>query len=441
MATPQRIENINAEWYYSAPFLSEFLLRFKYVKTDKMPTFGIGFDKSFILYYNETFMDSLTNNQLKGVLVHEIMHIIYIHTVRFETIMRRDDDSAHNIAVQEHMRIYNYAADTTINERITKDLTVNGTRLELPDNCWNLSHELLKEYQGPLVSENIYLYLLDKIPKVNLEVIVGMGGQADGEGGEGDEAGETEGEGEAGKGAGGGKEDGKGKGKKIRVNVFDDHSKMGELDSQEAKELGELIKYTAQVKGWGTMGGDMVGHIKELLAPKKVPLQEILRRMLQMMADGYFVKYDTFNRMNRRGLDLLPGKKKKGTIMNLIVDTSGSCFSEQDQKLFFSEIDYISNRVPNINLIQFDTEVTANDKYKRGGWRKLKLKGSGGTDMQPVFDYLHKKKLNKYPTIIFTDGWFSWNINHYNIEPLWVVNNNEAKPAFGHLFVLDNRKE
>ena len=39
--------------------------------------------------------------------------------------------------------------------------------------------------------------------------------------------------------------------------------------------------------------------------------------------------------------------------MNLVVDTSGSCFSEEDQKLFFSEIDYIANKVPNINLIQF----------------------------------------------------------------------------------------
>lgn len=406
---PKAIEYINAEWYYSAPFLSEFLLRFKYVQTPDIPTMAVGYNKCLVLYYNEDFLNALTELQLKGVLVHEIMHIIYMHTVRFDHTYKVEESSL----ISEHQKIYNYAADTAINERILTDLTINGNRIELPANTWNLKHPLLAEYKGPLITEKIYLYLLEKIPKVNIKLLH-PGESQDGVSKEDDET---------------------------SVTVFDEHGMLGELDSQDAKEQIELIKYTAAVKGWGKMDGGLVGHIRELLAPQKVPLQKILRKYLQLLADGYLVKFDTYSRMNRRNIDMLPGRKKKGATINLCVDTSGSCFSEEDQMLFYTEIDYLANKVRDINLIQIDTKIQAHTKYKKGVWRSIKLKGSGGTEFQPLFDYLKAKKLNAYPTIIFTDGYFDWNMNHYNIEPLWVVNNDNQKPTFGHLFILNTNQK
>lgn len=439
--TPKNIELMSAYWQVCAPFFSEFLLRFTYIKSEKIPTMGVSFqNKALTLYYNPKFMESLSTEELAGVLAHEIMHIIYNHSFRFDALTASEKSAGNDHTSHD---IYNYAADTVINEMILNDLTVNGKRLSLPENCWTLKHPLLADFEGPLTTESVYFYLYDKIPKVTLKINNHSEDKSD----QSSEGQSSSGENTSGSGSANSEETSdanstsgslSGEGEEYEVTVFDVHNQLQDLNSHEAKEMVELIKYTAQIKGWGTMAGNGVDTIKGLIRPKKVPIQKVLRSVLQATADGHLVKFDTYHKMNRRGLPLLPGKKKKGSVINMVVDTSGSCFSDETVSLFFSEIDYLSNRVKDINLIQFDTEVTSMKKYTKGCWKKFELNGGGGTDVQPVFDYLRKNKLSKYPTIIFTDGYFNWNIQHYGVMPLWVLDNKDVvnNVSFGSSFVL-----
>jgi len=425
--TPRQIESMSAYWQVCAPFFAEFLLRFTYIQSDSIPTMGVSFqNKALTLTYNEQFLNSLTKEELEGVLAHEIMHVLYNHSIRFFGMT----ESLKNTE-QEHTshEIYNYAADTVINEMILKDLTVNGRSLALPKNCWTLDHKLLKEYKGLRLTESVYMYLYDKIPKVTLKVNAqgDVSKESGGGGGQDNKSDNGDGDGDSG-----------GSGESYEVTVFDVHNKLDDLSNHEAQEMIELIKYTAEIKGWGTLAGKGLDTIKELLRPKKVPIQKMLRAVLQSSADGYLIKFDTYCKSNRRGYDLLPGKKKKGAVINMVVDTSGSCFSDETFSLFFSEVDYLANRVKDINLIQVDTIVQDMRKYTKGFWKKIKMVGCGGTEFQPLFDFLVAKKLDRYPTIIFTDGYFDWNINSYGIKPLWVLDNKDAMSSvkFGSSFCL-----
>ena len=56
-----------------------------------------------------------------------------------------------------------------------------------------------------------------------------------------------------------------------------------------------------------------------------------------------------------------------------------------------------------ISLIQCDTQITKVSKYKKG--TRIDIKGRGGTDFRPVFNYIKKKKLSPNVLVFFTDGY------------------------------------
>ena len=422
MITDKRISEVAAQWYYQAPFLSEFLLRFKYIESADISTFGVGFDKCLCLWYNREFMHKLSELELKGVLAHEILHIIKKHSIRFsnveKTLERAAEDEKGSKKKALH-NVFNYAADTVINEIIFDDFSVGGERLTLPPKVWRLNMPIFKEYKGPLLTENIYEYLMEKVKY--RRILFNLNGDLfDKDGNPIDDKEPPE-------------ED------SIIVDIIDEHSFMGDLNSEDAqRDISDTVR-AAINKGWGTMSGSGLSKIKELLEPEKIPIGKLLRKSMQEHYDGCILKSSTYLKMNRRGYQELPGYKKHGSNLNVVVDVSGSCFSEGIQSLFFSELDYMSNIVKDITLIQFDTQVQKVSKYRKGDWRSIELTGCGGTVFQPLFDYLKSNKMDRRPTIIFTDGCFDWKLDSKGIKPLWVLTD-EVTPTFGTSFVLRKKE-
>lgn len=421
MITDKRISEVAAQWFYQAPFLSEFLLRFKYIESTKISTFGVGFDKCLCLWYNKSFLETLKEQELKGVLAHEILHIVKKHSTRFSTVEKTLERAAEGETVSKKSalhNVFNYAADTVINEIILDNFTVGGGRLLLPKDTWRLSMPIFKDYDGPLLTETIYEYLMEKVKYKR--IMFNLNGEIfDSEGNpiKGDEPKDED---------------------SITVNVIDEHSFMGDLNSEEAqREISDTVR-AAVNKGYGTMSGNSVGTIKQLLEPERVPIRKLLRKSMQEHYDGAVLKSSTYLKMNRRGYSELPGYKKYGSNLTVVVDVSGSCFSDGIQSLFFSELDYMSNIVKDITLIQFDTQVQKVSKYRKGDWKSIELTGCGGTVFQPLFDYLKSKKMERRPTIIFTDGYFDWKLDNKGIKPLWILTD-DVNPTFGTSFVL--RKE
>jgi predicted metal-dependent peptidase len=62
-------------------------------------------------------------------------------------------------------------------------------------------------------------------------------------------------------------------------------------------------------------------------------------------------------------------------------------------------------------------------KYRRGDWRKIKVKGRGGTCFISALDYIEENKLVGQANIILTDGEASWP-DEKPYPVIWAISNN-----------------
>ena len=87
----------------------------------------------------------MTEEELEGVLVHEIEHLIRAHGER---------------ALEDHY-VWNIAGDMLINDDITT-MTIGNRKLELPKGAVYLTQAKADGYKGESITEELYFWLLDK---------------------------------------------------------------------------------------------------------------------------------------------------------------------------------------------------------------------------------------------------------------------------------------
>jgi len=356
MKIPKQIEAISSKWVTYAPFFAEFLLNFSYRETKAIPTCGISCDKKFItLYYNIDFFDKLSQAELSGVLIHEILHVLKASSLR-------KGNRDHNL--------FNIAHDIVINEEIHNKYIINGIQLQIPKTDCKFSNIIKDGYKGDLIAEEIYEFLLKQNKK---------------------------------------------------YETIDDHSLLDKLQEKinQNPELQNKIKEiieNAKMRGYGNISNNLKATIEELTKEKLPSIEGLLLKAIQFNTPGKIHKKNSWAKCNRRSLPL-QGKKQETGKMNIAIDVSGSCYSQDIISRFFYVIDKISKKFE-INLIEFDTEIKNSFNYKKGNWKNIKLSGGGGTIVQPIFDLL---KNNKNPLVILTDGEFDYNLKYYNLNPLWII--------------------
>jgi predicted metal-dependent peptidase len=343
-------------------------------------------------------------------------------------------------------------------------LDKKGKQIKNPNYGRNTAMFVPKKYKGQLVFEELYEWLLEELQKYKNRQ-KSQGNQSDknskgqgqgnqqqqkgnqGQGNQQDPNGEGQpnGQGQGGsdqqddQGDNGGEgqqnnQDGKGKGKgnipnscgekgdepdygnygqndldmshldKIFENL--ENSKGETLDRHLTDEVPEELRkeivrdIMENLKSRGFESGEMESILQKLRKSKK----DYLKKIKRVITNEIFgtIKEKTITRPNRRCIQGLKGKKKFQNCVNAILDTSGSMGGE-----FEKVLSYIFQNDVNINLIQVDTRiqdvVTIKNKKEL---EKMKIKGHGGTVIQPGLDYITDKKngLNKYNTIILTDG-------------------------------------
>lgn len=106
-----KIEKSKVELILTYPFFGIILTRFEIEENNHIPTFATDGKK---IYYNPSFAETLTLNEVISVLAHEIMHIVLLHCSR---INGRDNKK------------WNIAADYVIN------LILSEENFTLPENC------------------------------------------------------------------------------------------------------------------------------------------------------------------------------------------------------------------------------------------------------------------------------------------------------------------
>lgn len=407
---PEIISGICVKWQSESPFFAEFLLRFLYTEDENVGTCGISMTKRHRIefVYNNKFISSLEKNTLEGVLVHEILHILHHFRERQEG---RD------------FQIFNVAQDACINETVINS-TIGGTKLKIPKDGVFVSKIREMGYEGKVITEPIYEFLYEKADKITVSMI--------GPDGEGQSCSDCNGSGKNEDGekcescGGSGKSKG---GDKKQLSTVDNHGTQKELNDVDKQAIEEVIK-NAKTRSWGSISGDLKTEINELIKTKRIPWRQKLRMMMTKYVNEPGNIYEnTWSKRNRRSLPL-PGIRKKSKQLVLTMDTSGSV-GDDDIAKFFGQIEKIVKDYSRLTIIEWDTQIHNVYKYNKGDWKKIKATGRGGTEIQPVYDYLKENLPRTSLVINFTDGYFDWNIQSYNIDTIWAFVNNDMRAPFG----------
>lgn len=358
------------------PFYGYLLLRQDIVQDASIPTASVNGKQ---LRYNPTFVRSLTNLQVKGLLKHEIMHVAYMHHLRRGT---RDPKK------------WNIAGDYVINALLVE----NG--VELPPN--GLIDKTMAEHS----TEHVYSILPD-------EPSGGSGGQP---GEEGESGGQPSNE----KWNWGGVEDAPGS---------EDESVRQEMEDETKSEV---IAAANAAKIHGKLPAN-IERLLDNIRQSKMPWRKILARFFRATAKNDY----TWLKPNRRFLSsgiYLPSLHSEALGPIVIgVDTSGSV-SADEMASFFGCINGIlkQTKPESIHVVYCDAEVSNVQVFRPTDIpltiNKFKPKGGGGTSFVPVFDYIKEKRLAPAAMLYLTDmyGTFPYKAPSYPV--IWCATSKEIAP-------------
>lgn len=196
-----------------------------------------------------------------------------------------------------------------------------------------------------------------------------------------------------------------------------------ELEQQMQDVLVQAVMQSQLAKeAPGSVPGDIELFVKNLLNPK-LPWSTILRKYLQDYSKNDY----SFKRPNRRFFpDAYLPSMHSLNLIDLVVaaDISGSV-SDTDFKQIITETHSMLRMMKpkKITLIQFDTQIKSVEEIKSiQDLMKIKFKGRGGTDIDPVLEWADKHKPQLL--LFFTDGGFYFSGKENKKDTVWLIHNN-----------------
>ena len=437
-------------------------------------------------YWNEAFLNPLTQTEVTFVDIHELFHLILNHPQR--TIAGRLDNKLTNIAQD---MIINHTIWVDVMKKNKNHFFCQIPKYEKNDfndekglTGKNIGVFLPKEYTGEHIFEYLYIWLKEKHKEWKKEQEKknackscsgsgkkddqtkkdgdqnkngnkpsndgqGKGDKEQGDGGGGKEpcpdcngSGKQEGQGQ---GDGQGKGQGQGQGNGDKNDEYGDNGLDGvetwtldgifrqmeandgqfmdaHIADEVPQEVRDQITHEAveRLRSRGLVKGDLEQVLQKLRKKRKDYLGEIKRSISNEILGTH--KQKSITRPNRRGIFGLKGNIKVKSKINVILDTSGSMSG-----LHTKVLSYIYRNDIECNLIQCDTCVHSVTRIKKKkDLETIKLKGFGGTIIQPAVDVV-VDKFNKYNTVILTDGFTdSLNMSKIKGRVLIITTDNEC---------------
>jgi len=305
-------------------FVHHVLLMMDKSRNDSVGTMGVSVEGTrLFLVYNEKFVESLSDAELRFVITHEVYHLVLHHcTVR----LPQDKNDR---------KLYNMAADLAINSLIKQD--VNRTMPK--DEKGNDIGLMPKKFNYPdKLSMEQYVQLIKQDPNNDPN--------GDGEG------------------------------------SLDNHD--GWKESEVIKEIvrNAVARISKDERIWGKMPGDLAAII--LAAQQsQISWERHLKHYLGQMVSSTMIR--TLKRPDRRFGYPYAGKKRGYTDRKLCcIDASGSV-GDDELAQFLCEVNHLAELQP-VDLLIFDDgiqlgPVPFNRKHSEFGY-----KGRGGTNFAPVFE-------------------------------------------------------
>jgi predicted metal-dependent peptidase len=313
------------------------------------------------IFFNANWVATLKQTEIRGVLAHEVLHVLFQHSTRRAN---RDPD------------LWNIAADHAIN------LLLIEQGFSLPKGgCANFS------YRG-MSAEEIYT-LLPKKASYALEDKMRNVGSAD----------NVENSGEI---------------PPIGADVLDPDNTgvMGarDTDMPDRAQLDEICA-TLRDDAASKLRGDAAGLFKSectAIEEAKIDWRDLLRGWLVDRIKNDWSIWPCSKKHLHRGLYMPSlGIEAPGHII-FAVDTSGS-ISDQDLAEIFSELRVYRETYPcRLTVIQCDAAIQSITTYEEMDGEdiasRVQLFGRGGTDFRPVFNWIDENAVGAY-LIYATDGY------------------------------------
>jgi len=362
-------------------FYANFLSYINIWSTRDIPTFGVNVSiDGMNLYYNPDFVDTLDKGSIYFILIHEIYHLLFNHQSR-------------TIKAGNEQKLSNIVQDWIINELIGYHHNLKYIYPPRDAEGKNIGAFLPKEYDGPLVYEALYIWAKNKRDEIEKN---NQNSDKDSNQKQTKKSNQNSGYGKFGKTFDtwslkdqlSGTEE---------LEVFDVHLE-DEVPNEIADEKRAMV--VEKIRARGIELGDMKFVLENLNPP---PVDNPLKKLRGIISEAISKQssYKTYRKLSRREEEGFKGKKKVGYTINVLLDTSGSMESE-----FETVLSYLLNAGATINLVQCDAEVKDFVVIKsQNDVKNLKIKGLGGTVLQPGIDYFVEQGLNNMPIAILTDGY------------------------------------
>jgi predicted metal-dependent peptidase len=393
------------------PYLAGLAAAVRASLDERVPTMGVF--ASGRLVVNAAFAETLKENELIFVLAHELLHLAL---------------RTHDRARGSHHLEFNYAHDYIINDILRNELGVEyipAGGLDMPGAAKRSAEEIVLEMRRNA----------EHMPSKTAV----FGGQATTVGRVFGPRGRSQAGGEAGEQAAAGDV----LGGQQEKEMFPDEVAAQEAEAEAIKDAASaglaLARAVGALRG---LRGDNPGATSQVVTALRglyrTPWEVVLQRWMESVAPGE----RTFVRPSRRGSDrsdiVLPGRRREGWMLNVIVDTSGS-MAEAIPHALGAIADFCEAvAVDQVRLLQCDVTVTSDERLSPTELSQYTVSGYGGSDLTPAMELLAADPQVRAAAII-TDGDIQFPPDPMPYAVLWVLPPGHSagfQPGYGRIVVM-----
>lgn len=189
----------------------------------------------------------------------------------------------------------------------------------------------------------------------------------------------------------------------------------------------------------GTSPGACTALVEALRVRSVPPWEKALQRWMESAVRGERTYYRSSRRPSSYPDIVLPGRKREGWTINIVMDVSGSMLGELQLVLgmigSFSE----AMNIDDIRLLTCDTEVTFDERLSPDQLGSFEIKGYGGSDMSPAMNRLAEDP-EVETVIVLTDGYINYPPEAMPYNTLWVlIDNDHAEFPYGDILHVNSR--
>ena len=470
LSAPDKISKSKITLNREQPFFAYLVehLRIKPDTQGKLPCPTMGVDAKGNCIYSEKFVVALKQEELVGLLAHEVMHVANEHIPR-----RRE----RNLIVNGIM-LWNICADLVVDQMLLS----NGFTLPsleghvYPQNNQAEIFDTVVENISEKSVEDIYEELQAQLKQMVQDGRAQEGqpqqGQGQGQGSSDSGDGESEEEGQdsgnqqqnqsrgknyntsgktpstldehmEGGSAGDKAQDSKGDGKETDGNGMPKESQGGNMPDVDWKKIMAEAVNHAKMRGQIPLGAE---RMFADLHKHKINWRAYLRRVIASKIP-FDVTYSRPNKKYQNQDIFMPSVIGESVKVICSIDTSGS-ISQQDLEDYISEMIGISRSFYHVDffIMTHDHAVHDYEKIFNGNVQKIKqmkIHGGGGTSHLPVYEFIREKRLHRETKLLvsFTDGYSEYPERRPEVETIFVLSGGhcpaENMPKWGTTVCLD----